>query len=261
MLPLKYWTPEEFEISSFKYGLDGRKGKSLSTSGSDNTGICTYTYNELGFRGDSQYKDGFKIMSIGCSLTEGVGVNDNETWPYQFTELISNGANLNFGCGGRSNDYILRCLITYYDLINPDLVLIMYTSPQRREIYTGNGGIEPFIPTLSWGYLNETEDGRKIQNCLIELQNENEDFINWYKNHQTIKLFLESKNCNWLWNGSFEIPKDYSEFNRFDGDYMSQPFVDLGVEGFHPGPSHNRLYVNKLMNHIQTNFPNYLKKI
>ena len=135
----------------------------------------------------------------------------------------------------------------------------MYTSPQRREIYTEVGGIEPFIPTISWGYLEETEDGNRIQNILVELQNENSDFINWYKNHQIIKLFLESKNCNWLWNGSFEIPKGYLEFNRFDGDYLTQPLMDFGVEGKHPGPLHNKIYVEKLMNYIQVNFPNYVK--
>lgn len=259
MTPLDYWKPETFEISSYKYQLDGRKNKTFNTSGSDNTGLCTYTYNELGFRGDSINKEGFKVMSIGCSLTEGVGVNDDKTWPHQFTQLIPNGVNLNFGCGGRSNDYICRSLISYYDLINPDLVLIMYTSPQRREIYTENGGIEPFIPTISWGYLEETEDGNRIQNILVDLQNENADFINWYKNHQIIKLFLESKNCNWLWNGSFEIPKGYLEFNRFDGDYLTQPLMDFGVEGKHPGPLHNKIYVEKLMNHIQVNFPNYVK--
>ena len=71
---LKYWTPAGFEISSYKWHLDERKNKSYRTSGSDNTGLCTYTYNELGFRGDSIDKKGFKIMSLGCSLTEGVGV-------------------------------------------------------------------------------------------------------------------------------------------------------------------------------------------
>jgi hypothetical protein len=258
MNPLKYWTPDEFEISSFKYNLNGRKGNSFKTSGSDNTGLCTYTYNELGFRGDSIQTTGFKIMSIGCSLTEGVGVNDNETWSYQFTKLIPNGVNLNFGCGGRSNDYICRALLSYYDLIKPDLVLIMYTSPQRREIYTSEGGIEPFIPTLSWGYMEETEDGKRIQECFFDLQNDNVDFINWYKNHQIIKLFLESKNCNWFWNGSFEIPQQYKEFNRFDGNYMTQPYSDLGVDGTHPGPLHNKVYADELFNYIKSNFPNYL---
>ena len=54
--------------------------------------------------------------------------------------------------------------------------------------------------------------------------------------------------------------KKYTEFNRFDGDYMNEPFLDLSVEGLHPGPTHNKSYVDKLINHIQTNLPNYLIK-
>ena len=206
MKPLQYWNPKGFEISSFQFKLDERKNQTHRTSGSDNTGLCLYSYNELGFRGDSIKKEGFKIMSLGCSFTEGVGVNNNETWSAQFTKLIPNGVDMNFGTGGRSSDYIVRCLLTYFDLIKPDLVLIMYPHTFRREIYTSDNGIEPFMPTHSWGFLKETEEGVKIQNNLIEIQNENEDFINWYKNHLLITYFLKDKKCNWLWNGFRNIP-------------------------------------------------------
>ena len=259
MKPLEYWKPETFEISSFQFKLDERKNKTYKTSGSDNTGLCDYTYNELGFRGDSVKKEGFKVMSLGCSNTEGVGVNYIETWPYQFTNFIPNSVNMNFGTGGRSNDFISRCLLTYYDIIKPDLVLIMYPSPLRREIYTKDCGIEPFMPTHIWGYLEKTEEGRKIQLLKTELQNNNEDFINWYKNHLLIKYFLETKGCNWLWNGSSDIPKEYKEFNRFDGDFSTYPnFIDYGVDNAHPGPKHNYHYTIKLFEYIKTNFRNYL---
>jgi len=99
MKPLEYWTPEEFEISSFLFNLNERKGKTYKTSGTDNTGRCSYSYNELGFRGDSIKKNGFKIMSLGCSNTEGVGVNYSDTWPAQFSYLILNVVNFNFGTG------------------------------------------------------------------------------------------------------------------------------------------------------------------
>jgi hypothetical protein len=163
---------------------------------------------------------------------------------------------VNFGSGGRSNDYISRCLISYYDLIKPDLVLIMYTSPQRREIYTNDGGIEPYMPTNAWGYLSETSDGKKIQSLKNELQNNNEDFVNWYKNHLLIKYFLETKKCNWLWNGWMGIDKNYTEFNRFNGEYGY--FIDTGVDNQHPGPKHNYQYSVRLFEHIKNNFRNYL---
>jgi len=258
MNPLEYWKPETFEISSFNYKLEEKKDKTYRTSGSDNTKLCTYTYNELGFRGDSVKKEGFKVMSLGCSNTEGVGVNNHETWPYQFTSLIPNGVNMNFGTGGRSNDFIVRCLLTYYDLIKPDLVLIMYTGMSRREIYTNSGGIEPFMSSASWGYLKDINEGVEIQENLVSLQNDNQDFVNWYKNHLLIKYFLESKKCNWLWNGFFQIPKEYTDdTNRFDGDY-GMPFINFGVDGIHPGPRHNKTYAHKLHNFISNNFPHYL---
>ena len=256
MNPLKFWTPNEFEISSYKFNLSDRVNKIYKTSGSDDTEKCIYTYNSLGFRGDEPTKNGFKIMSIGCSITEGVGVNDNETWSSQFTKLIPYGVDMNFGTGGRSNDFIVRCLLTYYDLINPDLVLIMYTSPQRREIYTNDGGIEPFIPTAKWGYMEETNQGKETHEYLVNLQNDNEDYINWYKNHLLIKYFLESKKCNWLWNGFFDIPSEYTEFNRFDGEYGH--LIDKGVDGVHPGPLHNKSYAKSLYDYILLKFPNYI---
>ena len=254
---LKYWQPDEFEISSYKYSIGDRKNKSFNTSGSDNTGLCTYTYNELGFRGDTPSKKGFKIMSIGDSMTEGVGVSDNETWSHQLCNLIPNAVDLNFGCGGRSNDYISRCLLTYYDLVKPDLVLIMYTAAHRRDVFTKNGEIEPFMATHKWGYLEKTEEGRKIQSLKEELQNDNEDLVNWYKNHLLIKYFLESKKCNWLWNGWMGTPVGFEEPNRFDGEY-GYPFKDSGVDKKHPGKKHNFIYSIVLYKHIYDTFRNYL---
>jgi hypothetical protein len=106
--------------------------------------------------------------------------------------------------------------------------------------------------------MEETNTGEVVQSGLSQIQNDNEDLINWYKNHLIIKLFLESKKCNWLWNGCFNIPKEYQEFNRFDGEYFIHPFLDYGTDGGHPGPIHNKIYAEKLFNHIETNFPNYL---
>jgi hypothetical protein len=256
---LKYWNADSFEISSYKFNLSNRVNKTYKTSGSDNTELCVYTYNELGFRGDSIKKEGFKVLSLGCSHTEGVGVNDNETWPAQFCNLIENSVNFNFGVGGRSSDFIVRCLLSYYDVLKPDLVLIQYPNISRKEIYTSNGGVEPFMPQTSWGYLLETDDGKDIQNNMVSLQNENSDFINWYKNHLLIKYFLESKEANWLWNGSLYIPSDYKEFNRFDGDFFI--FIDKAVDGSHAGPIHNKKYAEKLINYISSEFPSYIPNI
>jgi hypothetical protein len=131
----------------------------------------------------------------------------------------------------------------------------MYTFPHRREIYTEDNGIEPYIPTRVWGKLLETEEGQTIQSSLDILQNDNSDFINWYKNHQLIKLFLESKKCNWLWDGK-HLLTDYQEFNRFTA--LDNFKKDLGSDDLHPGPEHHSHYGRVLFDYISMKFPNYL---
>jgi hypothetical protein len=244
---LRFWTPDNFEISSYKWHLEERKNKSYNTSGSDNTGVCTYTYNELGFRGDSIQKEGLKVMSLGCSLTEGVGVNDNETWPAQFCSHIPNSVNLNFGVCGRSNDFITRCLLSFFDTVKPDLVLIMYTYPTRKEFYTKVGGVEPFIPGQSWGYLQETTDGQSVQFLKTKLQNDNEDYVNWYKNHLLITNFLENKKVPFIWSDAIS-ETFYQDKNRFDYDYY--PYLDSGADGSHPGPNQHKKYGESLYQYV-----------
>jgi hypothetical protein len=131
----------------------------------------------------------------------------------------------------------------------------MYTYPHRREYYKENGEVEPYHPN-PWGYFDEETEGRMAWANLISLSNKSEDFINWYKNHLLIKYFLKDKKCNWLWDGFRNIPIDYNEPNRFDGNYGI--FIDLGVDGTHPGPKHNKEYATKLFNHIYKNFNEYL---
>ena len=248
--PLKFWKKNTFVSSTCFDALTHNKNTQKIISG------CKYSYNELGFRADSIYKEGFKIMTIGCSNTEGVGVDDKDTWPELLSSMIPNSVNINLGHGGRSNDYICRTLLTFYDFFEPDLVIILYTNLHRKEIYTEENGVEGFIPTHPNLYFRQTKNGEKIQNYLFELQNDNEDYINWYKNHMLIKYFLESKKCNWIWDGYNQIRKHYNDENMFDKDYCNlteethNKLIDNGTDGIHPGPNHNKLYAKYLKEYI-----------
>ena len=52
METLKYWTIEDFEVSTNEPDFKIRKNKSASSYGPD-AGNCIYTFNEYGFRSDS----------------------------------------------------------------------------------------------------------------------------------------------------------------------------------------------------------------
>lgn len=165
--------------------------------------------------------------------------------------IIHNQLHIRWKPSGRSNDYISRCLISYCDEIQPDLVLILYTHNHRREIHTQSDQIEPYITGQSWGYLEETEEGKTIQKLKDELQNDTDDFINWYKNHLLITNYLENKKIPFIWNS---MDTDYVDDNKFIIPYA--PFIDYGADGSHPGKLHNNQYSNKLFDWASIKCPN-----
>lgn len=246
MKSLKYWNTEEFDIASYKWHLKERVDKEILGNGSDK-GICYYTFNELGFRGDSPKKKGLRIMSVGCSHTEGIGVHNHETWSHYLSKLLPNGVDLNLGISGRSNDYISRTIMTFTEELKPALVLVMYTYPHRREFYRETGEVEPYHPS-PWGYFDEEKEGRMIWANKIASSNDEEDFINWYKNHQLITYYLKSKEIPFIWNGTF-LGTKYTDENRFDGDYPNLP-----DEHKHATALQNEVYAKKLFKHIQEKF-------
>jgi hypothetical protein len=235
---LKYWNKDSFEITNYKWFLSDRKNKTFTTSGSDNSNQNKYTYNKLGFRGDSIPLSGKKLMAVGCSHTEGIGVNDDETWPYYLSRLL-NFSHINFGFTGRSNDYIARCVLSFVEEINPDLICIMYSYPERREYYTNSGGIESYHPN-PWGWFLENEKEFK---SITNISNDNNNFINWYKNHLLIKNYLQNKKIPFVWNGKF-LNTEYSDEFRFDGNY------DIEY-GNHATSIQNKIYANELYNFIK----------
>lgn len=233
MNPLSNWNSETFSVTNYKWLIDERKSKSINSSGSDKSCVNTYTYNSLGFRGDEFPLIGKKLMAVGCSHTEGIGVNDWETWPYYLSNLI-NYSHINFGYTGRSNDYISRCILSFVDLIQPDLVCIMYTNKERKEYYTSDGAVEPYHPH-PWGWF---EDNQSQYQSISNLSNDNDNFINWYKNHLLITYFLKNKGIPFVWNGTF-LNTDYIDENRFDGIYSIE-------YGKHATPQQNEIYSKSL---------------
>jgi hypothetical protein len=215
--------------------LTSRVNKSFKTSGSDDTGINTYTYNELGYRGDSVTKN-IDILSVGCSHTEGIGVNDNETWPHYVAEAL-NMTHINMGFTGRSNDYISRTVTSYVRFFNPKYVFVMYTYPSRREYWTDEGP-QPYA-SQQWGYFQDSPDK---WNAFTELSSAKSDEHNFIKNHSMILMACELAKSTLVWNGSF-TGYEYKDSKRFDGDYS----IDHGK---HATAEENKIYAKNLVGHL-----------
>ena len=218
--------------------LSSRAYKVFKTSGSDNSGDVVYTYNEEGFRGDSVDED-IDMVAIGCSHTEGIGVNDNETWPFYVASSL--GINhINMGFTGRSNDYISRMTIKAVKQYRPKFISVMYTYPVRRELPT-KYGFQPFAAN-PWGYFEDFPEDYK---ALTQLSSQLNDKRNWEKNHLLIDSICKLYNTNLVWNGTFADVEEKDQ-NRYDGEYK----IEIGK---HATPIQNQKYAEGLVGFLKDN--------
>lgn len=218
--------------------LDSRANQSLTRSGSDTSDLNTYTYNEDGYRGDS-VKENIDLLAVGCSHTEGIGVNDNETWPFYTAELLG-VKHINAGFTGRSNDYISRTVLELVSKYRPKIVAVMYTYPHRREYWT-EFGPQPYAPQR-WGYF---DDYPEKWNAFTELSNPGEDKNNFIKNHSIVSMACKLAGVKLVWNGTF-LGVGLNDNTRFDGTYSIE-------EGRHATAEENRKYSEELVGFMKSN--------
>lgn len=218
--------------------LESRANKTFSRSGSDNTDKCTYTYNEDGYRGDS-VTESIDLLAVGCSHTEGIGVNDYETWPFYTANLLGL-KHINAGFTGRSNDYIARTVLELVPKYNPKIVSVMYTYPVRREYWT-KFGPQPYAGQ-QWGYF---EDYPEKWNAFSELVNLEDNKNNFIKNHSIVRMVCKLAGCKLIWNGTF-LNLDLFDDMRFDGEYSIE-------EGKHATAEQNKNYAQRLVAYMKEN--------
>ena len=112
----------------------------------------TYKFNDYGFRCDVDFDDikigDYKILVSGCSMTVGVGVAFEDTWPQQFKRIIQKNRifetlkNIhepkditlwNLAQSSASPDYVVRSIYKTIDLFAPDVVAVCWPPDTRFE--------------------------------------------------------------------------------------------------------------------------------
>jgi len=95
----------------------------------------TYTFNEHGFRSDSfKQRSDFNILVSGCSLTVGVGVKYENTWPQQLKTHINQPTTVwNLAQSSMSPDYVVRSIYKTVDVLKPDLIAVCWPAETRFE--------------------------------------------------------------------------------------------------------------------------------
>jgi len=205
---------------------------------------ANYKFNNYGFRCDDfdTYKNHkYRILFVGGSATEGIGLELQDCWPKILhgmicEELDYNCPYWNIAVAAASIDHISRYLFNVGDLLQPQIIISWLPPVERRERYN----TDFWAPALS---TNNGEIKTFIDERFINYQNE--------KNFSFINLMLERWNSIFLFrafnkeeeqNFDFEYPRMYNIKGIPDIEIEG----DIAFDGEHGGPKTNKLFAENM---------------
>lgn len=227
------------------YLLDSKENYNLSPHPYYSKGF-TYKFNKQGYRCDDfNLNDKYKILTIGCSVSFGLGLPIQETYPYIICNNLSKTTNCdiknyNLSVCGASMDYISRTLFQTIDIIKPNYVILFFPDKSRFEYYEENNSV----------LINS--NSKKITKLYSEfLTNETYCFFNFVKNFHFIKEILDKRKIKWFW-GSWEegfiesiikdkdLKNDLLKYIDLDNIDLSEYFVGKMINEFKSKPKKNK---------------------
>lgn len=210
----------------------------------------SYKFNSLGFRIPEcnypvKFDDAYgypTLMVGGCSVTEGVGLPENQLWhSFLVEKFIENQdtnkpiAKLNLGKAARGIDAIVRYIyvsIERYDA-RPDFIYLLLPSINRREIILDDDMKFPFSPTIFLLLSNVPvpdffSDERKdmIKSYIQQMVNIREEYHRAYKSLLFLKYYLEFKKIPWVfscWSTDFTEQGIKTYFSNIDDKDLKLP--------------------------------------
>ena len=209
---------------------------------------CTpraYSHNRHGYRSDEFDSRGdLAVLAVGDSFTYGMGVQAEERWSDTFCRLLMERTggtvtNWNMGQWGASNDYISRMLLTTLDILKPDIVIVLFSYPGRREHWYTESKATKFInssfpekePQIPSHYTPEDIEHYK---ALRVLQNQSADRYNCWINYKLVEMTLKLRNIPWLCD---MLQTDWRLKAAVDNDQFlglaAQPALDSGSNCLH----------------------------
>jgi hypothetical protein len=193
-----------------------------------------YTFNSDGFR-THEFDNRANFVTIGCSFTQGVAVNREDTWP----QLVSNQLGLsvyNLGISGASADTCYRIIKYYAPILKPQFVVFLEPRGNRTELHH-----DPDQPPhlINWAY-----DSGSWGNSVYTKT--------WLGNDVNMQLHAEKNRaavahvCDQL-----GIPVVMYAPNDYRDLVEDKTQLDLGRDLLHPGRLNNAAFAQIVYQHTK----------
>lgn len=216
------------------------------------TEYFNYEFNNYGFRCDNftdYTKHKYRILFLGCSHTEGIGLPVEEIWAYKLLQKINDelGENIPYwtiAMGGTGLDAQTRALYQLNDMLRPNIIIALFPEASRREIYSGCNYLK---------YLTEPFKLKKYDDVFFD------DRLILYqlgKNLSFLKLIADKYGTKIIGNSTGSCGETYYKeyINQFDFYIYKTDFytntVDRARDMMHPGKKSNTQFALKLYDEI-----------
>ena len=244
--------------------------------GSDTSGVKTYSFNSLGFRGEDYRPCAVRrVFVCGCSHTFGTGLNEEEAWPSVFKRRYAIALGipekdvnlLNFADAGASNDYICRTTIVQIAASRPDALAVLFTYKNRSEHWEGEQtrALGPWVLDATADcnpWVGDRERYRELAAAYYDLYSDELGTVQTLKNILLVQEFcrvrkipfvLASLESRGLYTdtrhesgpqpllGLLERSR-FAELNIHDRDMQ----IDRAADGLHLGPQSHALIGKRL---------------
>lgn len=179
-----------------------------------------YKLNSSKLRSDEfvQHTTGKHILFGGCSISIGMGVSLEETWPFRlYSDIGYQTGFFNVSLPGGSIIEIINNVFKYiYKYGNPDQIFILLPGIDRDDRY------------IKKKYIHKV-----IYNQYLSLE--------LYCKANNIKLFTSS----WAAKDMYEILLDFDTFFEIEDDWSEDLQGDIvAKDGSHPGPAVHYFWYN-----------------
>ena len=137
----------------------------------------SYSYNSQGFR-DDEFNNDPAGLALGCSFTQGTGIDFDSTWPRQLSSMLDMRI-WNLGLGGSATDTAYRLAEHWITQLNVKFVTMCVPDAHRFEIWDNDF---PHVIMHNNTSLPELNDFKKVY-----WSNDQNGKINQTKNLLAIK--------------------------------------------------------------------------
>jgi len=188
---------------------------------------------------------GKKVVVLGCSHTFGIGLDDGDIWVNQLIKLCNNSSLkfYNLGSPGASGDRLIRILYGTEKLLYPDIIIVCWPEPSRRERLENDRTVN--VTAQSNSIFLKSENNETDKEVFLK----NVFFLEKFAQHRDAKTFhcfaqeimpITDK-ANVLYEKTL-----FSCYPRYDNHNLPGAVKDLNQpwvpakDGIHYGPPHHK---------------------